>query len=105
MELSDLSDYGSLSKVASFATLVSTYQKGFILILEPFENDHDTVPNPIFHLTCMDATIAMKPIFDRFSSVIITSGTLSPMDLYPTLLGFRPIVMESYQMVSFLFSA
>jgi Rad3-related DNA helicase len=52
----------------------------------------------------MDATIAMKPVFDRFSSVIITSGTLSPMDLYPTLLGFRPAVMESYQMV-FVFVA
>ncbi|KAJ3195239.1 hypothetical protein HK101_000768 [Irineochytrium annulatum] len=72
LELADLSDYGSLSKVAAFATLVSSYQK--------------------------DATIAMKPVFERFSSVIITSGTLSPMDLYPTLLGFRPAVVQSYQM-------
>ncbi|KAJ3417617.1 hypothetical protein HDV05_000074 [Chytridiales sp. JEL 0842] len=99
LELADLKDYGALSKVAAFATLVSTYQKGFLLILEPFENDHDTVPNPVLHLTCMDATIAMKPVFERFSSVIITSGTLSPMELYPTLLGFRPAVMESYQMI------
>ncbi|KAI9350065.1 hypothetical protein DFJ73DRAFT_832998 [Zopfochytrium polystomum] len=98
LELSDLSDHGSLAKVAAFATLVSTYQKGFLLILEPFQNDHDTVPNPVLHLTCMDATLAMKPVFERFKSVIITSGTLSPMDLYPTLLGFRPAVMESYQM-------
>lgn len=98
LELSDLSDFGALSKVAAFATLVSTYQKGFILILEPFKSDHDTVPDPVLHLTCMDATIAMKPIFERFKTVIITSGTLSPMELYPTLLGFRPVIMESYQM-------
>ncbi|KAJ3385983.1 DNA-dependent ATPase of the nucleotide excision repair factor 4 complex [Entophlyctis sp. JEL0112] len=98
LELTDLTDYGSLSKVAAFATLVSTYQKGFMLILEPFENDHDTIPNPVLHLTCLDATLAMKPVFDRFSSVAITSGTLSPMELYPTLLGFRPVVMESYMM-------
>ncbi|KAI8852107.1 hypothetical protein BC829DRAFT_424885 [Chytridium lagenaria] len=98
LEVADLSDLGSLSKVAAFATLVSTYQKGFMLILEPFENDHDTIPNPVLHLTCMDATIAMKPIFERFSSVVITSGTLSPMELYPTLLGFKPVVVQSYQM-------
>jgi DNA excision repair protein ERCC-2 len=28
LELSDLDDYGSLQKVAGFATLVSTYDKG-----------------------------------------------------------------------------
>ncbi|KAJ3071405.1 DNA-dependent ATPase of the nucleotide excision repair factor 4 complex [Podochytrium sp. JEL0797] len=98
LEITDLSDFGALSKVAAFATLVSTYQKGFMLILEPFENDHDTIPNPVLHLTCLDATLAMKPVFERFSSVVITSGTLSPMELYPTLLGFKPVVIESYMM-------
>jgi DNA excision repair protein ERCC-2 len=80
LELSDLDDYGSLQKVAGFATLVSTYDKGmyfvsqyevltkkkyvdsltehfmqhylgFLLILEPFETDTATVPNPILHFT------------------------------------------------------
>jgi len=98
LELNDIEDYYSLQKVANFATLVSTYQKGFIVIIEPFENDSDTIPNPIMHLCCLDATIAIKPVFDRFSSVVITSGTLSPMELYPTLLGFKPAITESYQM-------
>lgn len=98
LELTHLEEYTSLQKVANFATLVSTYQKGFLLILEPYENDTDTIPNPNFHFACLDATLAIKPVFDRFSSVIITSGTLSPMELYPTLLGFRPVVLESYQM-------
>ncbi|KAG4101363.1 DNA repair helicase [Neocallimastix lanati (nom. inval.)] len=98
LELNDIEDYYSLQKVANFATLVSTYQKGFMIIIEPFENDSDTIPNPILHLCCLDSTIAIKPVFDRFSSVVITSGTLSPMELYPTLLGFKPVVTESYQM-------
>ncbi|OAJ41484.1 hypothetical protein BDEG_25069 [Batrachochytrium dendrobatidis JEL423] len=98
LEINDLTDYSALQKVASFATLVATYQKGFVLILEPFENDMDTIPNPVLHFTCLDATLAIKPVFDRFSSVIITSGTLSPMELYPMLLGFEPVVTESYQM-------
>ena len=27
-----------------------------------------------FNLSCMDASIAVKPVFDRFQSVVITSG-------------------------------
>lgn len=34
-------------------------------------------------LSCLDASLAMKPIFSKFQSVVITSGTLSPIDLYP----------------------
>lgn len=98
LELSDIQDLSNLAKVASFATLVSTYAKGFMIIIEPFENDADMIPNPILHFVCMDATIAMKPVFDRFKTVIITSGTLSPMELYPTLLGFSPMITESYEM-------
>ncbi|KAI8910953.1 hypothetical protein EDD86DRAFT_189743, partial [Gorgonomyces haynaldii] len=98
LEINDLTEFGSLAKIAMFATLVATYQKGFVLILEPFENDNDTIPNPVLHFACLDATLAIKPIFDRFSTVIITSGTLSPMELYPTLLGFDPAVIASYQM-------
>jgi DNA excision repair protein ERCC-2 len=98
LELNDLQDYRPLQKIAAFATLVATYQKGFVLILEPFENDLDTIPNPVLHFSCLDATLAIKPVFDRFSSVIITSGTLSPLELYPTLLGFEPVIINSYQM-------
>jgi DNA excision repair protein ERCC-2 len=73
LELSDLDEYYALHKVAAFATLVATYATGnsvfkenfhyfgndvlnmltivtiigFLLILEPFENE--TVPNPILH--------------------------------------------------------
>lgn len=41
-------------------------------------------------LSCLDASLAIKPVFERFKSVVITSGTLSPLDLYPTLLNFTP---------------
>lgn len=71
---------------------------GFLLILEPFESDMATVPNPIFHLTCLDASLAIQPVFERFSSVVITSGTISPLDMYPKMLGFTATVMESYAM-------
>lgn len=98
LELSDVEDLNALKDIATFATLVSTYEDGFRLILEPFETEGSTVPNPILHFTCLDASIAMKPVFERFLSVIITSGTISPLDMYPKMLNFQTVVQESYTM-------
>ena len=98
LELTNIEDYQPLQEVATFATLVATYEKGFLLILEPYESDTAEVPNPILHFTCLDAAIAIKPVFDRFSSVIITSGTISPLDMYPKMLNFNTVVQESYSM-------
>ncbi|KAK8039947.1 DNA repair helicase rad15 [Apiospora rasikravindrae] len=98
LELTNIEDYQPLQEVATFATLVATYEKGFLLILEPFESDTAEVPNPVLHFTCLDAAIAIKPVFDRFSSVIITSGTISPLEMYPKMLGFNAHVQESYTM-------
>ncbi|CCU82239.1 DNA repair helicase RAD3 [Blumeria hordei DH14] len=98
LELANIEDYQPLQEVATFATLVATYEKGFLLILEPYESDAAEVPNPVLHFTCLDAAIAIKPVFDRFSSVIITSGTISPLEMYPRILGFNTVVQESYSM-------
>jgi DNA excision repair protein ERCC-2 len=98
LELTNIEDYQTLQEVATFATLVATYEKGFLLILEPFESDTAEVPNPVLHFTCLDAAIAIKPVFDRFSSVIITSGTISPLEMYPKMLGFSAVIMQSYTM-------
>lgn len=98
LELPDISDYGGLTLVANFATLVSTYSKGFVIIIEPFDEQTPTIPNPILHFCCLDASVAVKPVFDRFQSVVITSGTLSPVDMYPKLLDFRPVNMSTFTM-------
>ncbi|MED6223554.1 hypothetical protein PIB30_075062 [Stylosanthes scabra] len=49
-------------------------------------------------LCCHDASLAIRPVFERFQSVVITSGTLSPIDLYPRLLNFNPVVSRSFTM-------
>ncbi|KAL7342912.1 hypothetical protein BJY59DRAFT_646468 [Rhodotorula toruloides] len=98
LELTRIDEYSALQKVAAFATLVATYHEGFRLLLEPFETDNATVPNPVFHLVCLDASLAIAPVFERFSSVVITSGTLSPLDMYPKMLRFDATVLESYVM-------
>ncbi|KAF2640157.1 TFIIH basal transcription factor complex helicase-like protein subunit [Massarina eburnea CBS 473.64] len=98
LELTNIEDYQPLQEVATFATLIATYETGFLLILEPFESATATVPNPILHFTCLDAAIAIKPVFERFSSVIVTSGTMSPLDMYPRMLNFNTVVQESFTM-------
>ncbi|TGO81830.1 hypothetical protein BPOR_1001g00030 [Botrytis porri] len=98
LELTNIEDYQPLQEVATFATLVATYEKGFLLILEPYESETAEVPNPVLHFTCLDAAIAIKPVFERFSSVIITSGTISPLEMYPKMLNFECVVQESYPM-------
>jgi len=37
-------------------------------------------------------------VFDRFQSVVITSGTLSPLDMYKKILAVQPVVVASFQM-------
>ncbi|KAI0210009.1 General transcription and DNA repair factor IIH helicase subunit XPD [Lamellibrachia satsuma] len=98
LELFDLQDFSSLTLIANFATMISTYTKGFTLIIEPCDDRTPTVSNPIMHFTCMDASIAIKPVFDRFQTVVLTSGTLSPLDMYPKILDFRPVTLASFTM-------
>ena len=98
LELTNIEDYQPLQEVATFATLVATYESGFLLILEPYETEQATVPNPMLHFTCLDASIAIKPVFERFSSVIITSGTISPLEMYPRMLNFNTVLQESFPM-------
>lgn len=100
LEIRNLEDFSSLQRVSNFATIVSTYLEGFLLIMEPYESVTSTIFNPTLHLCCLDASIAMKPVLDRFRSVIITSGTLSPLEMYPKILNFRNQLanIQSFQM-------
>ncbi|KRT81408.1 helicase, partial [Oryctes borbonicus] len=98
LEIADMADFGPLILITHLATLVSTYMKGFTIIVEPFDDKTPTVSNPIFHFSCLDSSIAIKPVFDRFQTVVITSGTLSPIDMYPKILNFHPVIMTSFTM-------
>lgn len=97
LEVTNLEEFNSLSAVADFATLVATYADGFMLIIEPFDGTSG-VHDPVLQLACLDASLAIRPVFERFASVVITSGTLSPIDLYPRLLNFSPVIRESLPM-------
>lgn len=98
LEVSDTDDFNPVHLVADFATLVGTYARGFAIIIEPYDERMPSVPDPVIQLSCLDASLAMKPVFSKFSTVVITSGTLSPIDLYPKILAFNPVSIESLKM-------
>lgn len=56
--------------------------------MEPFESKTNTW-SPVLQLACLDASLAMMPVTRKFRNVVITSGTLSPLDFYPRMLNFR----------------
>lgn len=98
LEITETDDYTPVHKMANFATLVSTYDRGFAVITEPYDDRLPSIPDPVLHLSCLDASLAMRPIFQKFQSVVITSGTLSPLDLYPKILNFHPVTLASLNM-------
>ena len=83
LEVVDVDTYAPLSVVSDLCALVAKYTAGFKIIIEPFDERLPNVPDPILHLACLDASLAIKDVFDHFQSVVITSGTLSPIELYP----------------------
>lgn len=99
LELTDISDFSSLVFITNFATLVSTYARGFTIVIEPLDEKSGMMGHSCtMHLSCMDASIAIRPVMQRFQSVVITSGTLSPLEMYPKILDFEPAVMASLSM-------
>eukprot|EP00232_Nephroselmis_pyriformis_P011466 CAMPEP_0182884768 /NCGR_PEP_ID=MMETSP0034_2-20130328/19199_1 /TAXON_ID=156128 /ORGANISM="Nephroselmis pyriformis, Strain CCMP717" /LENGTH=743 /DNA_ID=CAMNT_0025017989 /DNA_START=145 /DNA_END=2373 /DNA_ORIENTATION=+ len=98
LEITDMDEHLPLQLVADFGTLVGTYAKGFAIIIEPYDERMPNVPDPVLQLACLDASLAVRPVFERFQSVVITSGTLSPIELYPRLLNFNPVVIQSFAM-------
>lgn len=101
LEITSLDDFTALQDVSNFITLVATYMEGFAVIMEPQGSIVAGVSEPLLQLTCLDAAIAIQPVFERFQSVVITSGTLSPIDLYPRLLNFKPVARVSLPMSTF----
>ena len=99
LEIRNMYEFNGIRIVMDFATLIGTYDKGFVIIIEPFDPRSPLNPDPILQFSCMDASLAIsKPVFNRFKTVVLTSGTLSPLDIYPKLLKFNPIISKSLEM-------
>ncbi|KAI3835020.1 hypothetical protein MKX03_007313 [Papaver bracteatum] len=98
LEITNTDEFLCIQTICNFATLVGTYRKGFSVIMERFDERTPHISDPVLQLCCHDASLAMKPVFERFQSVVIASGTLDPIDLYPRPLNFSPVVTRNFTM-------
>lgn len=48
-------------------------------------------------MACFDSSLALKPFFSKFQTVILSSGSMSPIEMYPRLLDFKPVVSQSIE--------
>jgi hypothetical protein len=92
VQVGNIDEYTPLVMVTNFATVVATYTEGFCVIYEvlrlsairlrscsvlsqPADNRGGDARNEArLQLSCMDASLAIRPIFERFKTVVITSG-------------------------------
>jgi DNA excision repair protein ERCC-2 len=73
--------------ITFFCYLIYTYKIGFKIVFQPHPMDGN-ISEPVLTLSCLDCSLCMKPIWKAFPSVILTSGTISPISIYPKILGF-----------------
>jgi len=95
LEIDSTDEFLPIRLLADFGTLIGSYSEGFQIIIEPYDERTPDISDQPVHLACLDASIAMEPVFKNFRSVIITSGTLTPMEHFQKVLGFNPVVAES----------
>ncbi|GIX65786.1 DNA excision-repair helicase [Babesia caballi] len=96
LKITAVGDLSAIQLVVDFCTLVGTYSAGFIVIVEPYPQG--SLYEPLLQFSCLDASIAMQPVVDNFQSVILTSGTISPLEMYPKILNFTPALTQSLPM-------
>ncbi|CRG99555.1 TFIIH basal transcription factor complex helicase XPD subunit, putative [Plasmodium relictum] len=97
LQIVNIDDYSSLNIVCNFCTLLGNYFKGFIIICEPYP-EATGIYDPVIQFACLDSSIAMKSVINKYKSIILTSGTITPLELYPKLLNFKTVLTASFPM-------
>jgi DNA excision repair protein ERCC-2 len=98
LEISNVDEYRAVQVVADFATLLSTYFQGFTVIIDPYP-ETNLIYDPLMQFYCLDASLATKPLFAKYRNVILTSGTISPLEMFPKILNFQPKVMRAFNIM------
>ena len=57
LEIVNIDEFGSLNLVTNLASLIATYYKGFVVIVEPYPEDQ-LLFDPLLQFYCMDASLA-----------------------------------------------
>lgn len=96
LEIAEAEELAPLAYILQFGQMLAMYKEGFRVIYEPFFDTGKTIA-PVLQLACLDASLGLKPILEKTNSVILTSGTLSPLPLYARVMGVNPFRLTSIQ--------
>lgn len=87
LQVTEVEGLKALTLVTFFCELIFVHKTGFKIVYQPHPMDGN-IADPVLTLSCLDCSLSMQPIWKSFPSVILTSGTISPINLYPKILGF-----------------
>ena len=99
MRIIDVDQFVPIAKVCEICSLAATHPRGFAVLVDPYP-EMEGMYDPQLELSCLDASIAMRMVTDRFPTVVLTSGTLSPLSIYPKLLNLSRVVTSEALSVS-----
>ena len=99
LRLVDVDQFVPIAKVCEICSLAATHARGFAVLVDPYP-EMEGVYDPQLELSCLDASVAMKMVTERFNTVVLTSGTLSPLSIYPKLLNLSRVVTSEALSVS-----
>ena len=99
LRIVDVNRFLPLSDVCELCSLIGTHSRGFAVLTDPYP-EIEGVYDPQVEMSCLDASIAMRLVTRRFKTVILTSGTLSPLHIYPQLLGMERVVVREALTIS-----
>lgn len=95
----DVDQYVPIAKICEICSLAASHTRGFAVLVDPYP-EMEGVYDPQLELSCLDASVAMRMVTDRFPTVVLTSGTLSPLSIYPKLLNLSRVVTSEALSVS-----
>ena len=85
--------------IFSFCETLVSYSDGFKIIYEPFYDTGKKIM-PMIKLVCLDSSLAMQKVQEKVGSIVLTSGTMSPVDMYIQILGLNTTISASLQPIN-----
>lgn len=99
LKIVNVDQFVPIAKVCEICSLAATHSRGFAVLVDPYP-EMEGVYDPQLELSCLDASIAMRMVTERFETVVLTSGTLSPLTIYPKLLNLNRVITSEALSVS-----
>ncbi|MGQ9680217.1 MAG: helicase C-terminal domain-containing protein [Candidatus Bathyarchaeia archaeon] len=84
-----------LNGILSFLSLVSSSRKDqYIALCQRNAYGVETI-----EYRCLDPSLALRPVIEQAAGALVMSGTLSPIDLFTSIIGLKDVEVKRYPAV------